>query len=131
MDRIISAFHSHLQLEDPETMNPQYLSLCAAVAGILALAGAAQAQDRTLALTIRDHKFEPAELEIPAGAKVKLQIKNADATPEEFDSSQLHREKVIPAGQEVSVIIGPLKPGRYEFIGEFHKETARGAILVK
>jgi plastocyanin len=131
MDRIISASHSHLQLWDVETMNPSHLILCTAVAGILVMAGTAQAQDRTVALTIKDHKFDPAEFEVPAGAKVKLQVKNADATPEEFDSSQLHREKVIPAGQEASIVIGPLKPGRYEFVGEFHKETARGAIVVK
>ena len=91
----------------------------------------AYADDPSFALTIKDHKFEPSEIEIPANTKVKLQVKNADATPEEFDSSQLHREKVIPGGQEASIFVGPLKPGRYEFIGEFHSKTARGVVIVK
>jgi len=91
----------------------------------------AYADDPTFALTIKDHKFEPSEIEIPANTKVKLQVKNADATPEEFDSSQLHREKVIPGGQEASIFIGPLKPGRYEFMGEFNSKTARGVVIVK
>jgi hypothetical protein len=84
------------------------------------IAAPAFAQDQTFALTIKDHKFEPAEIEIPANTKVTLKVTNADATPEEFDSSQLHREKVIPAGKDALIVIGPLKPGRYEFVGEYH-----------
>lgn len=112
-------------------MSAPLWSLSSALAATLLLAGQSLAQDQTIRLTIKDHKFDPAELEIPADTKVKLQVKNADATPEEFDSSQLHREKVIPGGQEASIFVGPLKPGRYEFIGEFNSQTARGAITVK
>ena len=108
-----------------------YLLLAAAAVAAPLAATPAVAQEPSFSLTIRDHKFEPAEIEIPANVKVKLQVKNADATPEEFDSAQLHREKVIPGGQEASIFIGPLKPGRYEFMGEFHSKTARGAVIVK
>ena len=97
----------------------------------LVAASPARADDPAFVLTIKNHKFEPSEIEVPANTKVKLQVKNTDATPEEFDSPQLHREKVIPGGQEGSVFIGPLKPGRYEFIGEFNSKTARGAVVVK
>jgi hypothetical protein len=51
--------------------------------------------------------------------------------PEEFESSKLHREKVVPGGKEITIIIGPLKPGRYEFVGDFNRATAHGAIIVK
>ena len=93
--------------------------------------GLVLAQEQSFRLTIKDHKFEPAEFEIPANTKVTLQVKNEDATPEEFESSTLHREKVVPAGKEVSIFVGPLKPGRYEFIGDFNRATARGVIVVK
>lgn len=91
----------------------------------------ATAQEPTFNLTIRDHKFEPLELEVPAGVKIKLVVKNADPTPEEFESVELRREKVIPGGQEGIVFVGPLKPGRYEFFGDFNPKSARGHLVVK
>jgi plastocyanin len=89
------------------------------------------AQEATFTLAIKDHKFQPTEIEIPAGKKVALIVKNEDPTPEEFESVQLRREKVVPGGQEITVYIGPLKPGRYEFFGDFNPKTARGHIVVK
>ncbi len=91
----------------------------------------AWAQVPNFALTVRNHQFEPTELHIPAGQKIELQVTNADPTPEEFESYPLHREKVIPGGQTVTIYIGPLVPGRYEFFGDFNPRTARGAIIVK
>ena len=82
-------------------------------------------------LTIRDHRFEPAELQVPAGEKIKLIIDNQDESAEEFDSHELNREKVIPAKSTAPVYIGPLSPGRYTFIGEFHEKTANGVIIAE
>jgi len=82
-------------------------------------------------ITIKDHKFDPAEIELPKGTKVKLVVKNLDPTPEEFESHDLKREKVVAGNGEITVSIGPLEPGRYEFVGEFNEKTARGAIVVK
>ena len=79
-------------------------------------------------LTIRNHQFVPDQLVVPAGKKIKLVISNADSTPEEFESYTLNREKVIPGNSKASVYVGPLEPGKYEFIGEFHEATARGVI---
>ena len=112
---------------------PRLVFFLSAVAAFFfaASGGLALAQEQSFRLTIKDHKFEPAEFEIPANTKVTLQVKNEDATPEEFESSTLHREKVVPAGKEVSIFVGPLKPGRYEFIGDFNRATARGVIVVK
>jgi hypothetical protein len=94
-------------------------------------AGVALADDPTAELTVRNHKFEPAELQVPANTKMKLVIKNADTTPEEFESVELRREKVVPGGQEIIVYVGPLAPGTYEFFGDFHPETARGRLVAK
>ena len=68
---------------------------------------------------------------MPAGKKVKIVIKNQDATPEEFESHTLNREKLIPGNASATVYIGPLSPGRYPFIGEFNEKTAQGVIVVK
>ncbi|MBV8657250.1 MAG: cupredoxin domain-containing protein [Burkholderiales bacterium] len=106
-------------------------SLFAASLAALVLAAPAQADDATFNLTLKDHRFDPQSIEVPAGKKVKLLIKNLDSAAEEFDSDDLHREKVIPAGHEGVVIIGPLKAGTYKFQGEYNPKTASGTIVVK
>ena len=91
----------------------------------------AQSADTEFSLVIRDHRFEPAELRIPAGKKVKILIDNQDPTPEEFDSHELNREKVIPAKSKAPIFVGPLAPGRYPFIGEFNAQTAKGVLIAE
>jgi plastocyanin len=82
-------------------------------------------------LVIRNHKFEPEEIRVPAGKRVSLYVSNDDATPEEFDSAALKVEKVIAGKSKGLVRIGPLSPGRYEFIGEFHADTAKGVVIAE
>ena len=82
-------------------------------------------------LVIRDHRFEPSVLEIPAGQKVRIVVRNLDATPEEFESYELRREKVIAGNGEAILYIGPLKPGEYPFFGEFNQETAQGRVIAR
>jgi len=94
-------------------------------------ATSAMAQDAPYTLILKDHKFQPTEIEIPADKKIMLIVKNQDPTPEEFESIELRREKVVPGGEQITVYIGPLKPGRYEFFGDFTPATARGHIVAK
>lgn len=82
-------------------------------------------------LTIKNHKFEPDTLKVPANSKIVLRVKNADTTAEEFESDDLSREKVIPAGDTLNINVGPLKPGTYEFEGEYHEDTAKGKIIAE
>lgn len=82
-------------------------------------------------ISIKDHRFEPEEIVIPAGTKVKLRVHNQDATPEEFESYELHREKVIAGGSSAVIFVGPLKPGTYPFFGEFNPDTAQGRLRVE
>lgn len=91
----------------------------------------AWAADAEYALVIRDHRFEPAEIRVPANQKVKLVVHNQDSTPEEFESHKLNREKIIAPGAKVNIYIGPLKPGSYPFVGEFHEKTARGVVIAE
>lgn len=102
----------------------------AALAGVLSVATPARAQ-AVFVIVIKDHRMVPAELQVPAGKKVKLLVDNQDPTPEEFESHSLNREKIIPGNTKATIFIGPLKPGSYEFFGEFHQETAQGRIIVK
>ncbi len=81
-------------------------------------------------LEIRDHLFQPEELHIPAHTKVKLVVYNRDPTPEEFESYELNREKVIMGGRKANIFIGPLEPGIYPFFGEFNPGTAQGRVVV-
>jgi plastocyanin len=84
-------------------------------------------------LTIKNHSFEPKEITLPAGKKIKLLVVNQDATPAEFESKPLGREKVIPGKSTGIVNLGPLKPGRYPFVEEYHETeaAAQGTIIVK
>ena len=81
-------------------------------------------------ITIKDHLFYPAEINVPAHTKVKLLIINDDPTPEELESYELNREKVIVGKSKAVVFIGPLQPGVYPFFGEFNMSTAQGKIIV-
>jgi len=82
-------------------------------------------------LTLKNHVYTPATITIPANTKVVLHVKNLDDTAEEFESEKLNREKVIPAGQELALPVGPLEAGSYPFIGDYHEDTAHGEIIVK
>jgi plastocyanin domain-containing protein len=82
-------------------------------------------------LTIKDHRFEPTEVVVPAGQKVRLVIENKDPTPEEFESYSLNREKIVPGNGKIVLFVGPLEPGKYEFFGEFNMATARGWLIAR
>ncbi|MBS1212066.1 MAG: hypothetical protein H6R26_682 [Proteobacteria bacterium] len=91
----------------------------------------AQSADAEILLTIKEHRFDPAEVRVPANQKVKLLVQNLDATAEEFESHALNREKVIPGNSKATLYIGPLSPGRYSFFGEFHEQTAKGTVIAE
>jgi plastocyanin len=96
---------------------------------VMGFAGAAAAE--TYTLTIKDHKFDPAELKIPADKPATLVVKNLDSTPEEFESKPFRIEKVVPANSEASFQLRAMKPGRYKFFGEFHEDSAKGEVVVE
>lgn len=109
-------------------MRPFFILLALVTAMSFAPA-AAQAQDYTL--TIKDHKFTPTELKVPANKRVTITVINDDATAEEFESKPMKVEKVIPGKSKATVRIGPLKPGSYPFVGEFHEATAKGVVIAE
>jgi len=93
-------------------------------------AGVARAEEPvTLSVTIKDHKFEPAEVHAPAGKPITFAVKNLGSVAAEFESDALHIEKVIPPGGEATVHVRPLEPGRYNFFDDFHRAT-QGFLIV-
>ena len=89
------------------------------------------AADTEFTLVIKDHHFVPSEIRVPVGQKVKLIVENQDATPEEFESHELNREKIVAPKSKFSIFIGPLKAGKYPFFGEFNQATARGLVIAE
>ena len=103
--------------------------LFAALLGCALAAGAEELP--TLRLSMKDGRFQPEVLKAPANIKFKLILKNEGASAEEFESEELHKEKVLAPGAESFLIFQPLKPGSYKFFGEFHPQTAQGRLVVE
>lgn len=80
---------------------------------------------------IQNHTFQPSKIKIPAESKVILVVENSDDSREEFESNSLQQEKIIKPKSRKKIYIGPLSPGEYSFVGEFHPNTARGVIIVE
>lgn len=82
-------------------------------------------------LTIKNHRYEPTTLRVPADTKIKIKIVNSDSTPEEFESSDFNREKIVMPNSSITVFVGPLKAGKYGFFGDFHQDTAQGTLIAE
>lgn len=104
--------------------------MLAACAAIPAAATGASAQQAAVAITVKGHQFQPAEVHAPANKQLAIHVKNLDAAAMEFESVSLRVEKVVAAGSEGVVNVRPLAPGRYEFFDDFHQET-RGVLVVQ
>jgi plastocyanin len=113
---------------DADTAAVVAVLACAAVVGIAAPPARA---DEPIEIRIRDHRFVPDVVEVPANTKFRLLVINEDADAEEFESYVLNREKVVRPGGRITVFLPPLKAGEYGFFGEFHPETAKGKIVAR
>ncbi|HET7019160.1 MAG TPA: cupredoxin domain-containing protein [Xanthobacteraceae bacterium] len=101
------------------------------LAVVVAALSVASAQAQEFNIVIRNNAFEPQEIRVPAGKRVSIYVSNEDASAEEFESPALKVEKVIPGKSKGLVRVGPLAPGRYEFFGEFHPNTAKGVVIAE
>jgi plastocyanin len=103
----------------------------ALAAALLLLPLAARAEEPTIALTLKDHKFSPEGITIPAGTRVHFSVENQDASAAEFESDEFRAEKVLPPGKTTVVTFGPLKPGTYEFHDEYHEAASKTHLTVR
>ena len=110
------------------------LVFCASAFGLIpacfVVAPAHAAEEVVIEISIKDHKFAPDAIKLPAGQAAKLIVKNLDATPEEFESNDIGFEKIIAGNSEATIRVKPLEEGTYIFFGEFHMDTAFGHIVV-
>jgi Cupredoxin-like domain len=107
------------------------LTMVGAVMAAAILAGSLSAQESAaVAISVKGHQFDPAELHAPANKPLAIRVKNLDSSPMEFESKALRVEKVIAAGGEGVVTVRALAPGRYEFFDDFHEQT-RGFLVVQ
>lgn len=91
----------------------------------------ARADDEpTFHLVIKDHKFQPANITIPAHTRVKLIVENQQDMPSEFESFPLNREKVVTGRSKIVIYLSPMDPGTYTFFDDFHRET-KGTVTAK
>jgi heme/copper-type cytochrome/quinol oxidase subunit 2 len=102
------------------------------IAALLALPLAAFATEVPMfTLTIKNHRYEPTTLKVPADTKIRIKIVNNDSTPEEFESSEFNREKIVMPNSSITVFVGPLTAGKYGFFGDFHQDTAQGTLIAE
>ncbi len=142
-----------MEIEEPRRPNPQFANpkipdpsaekqnggrqhlmktnFIIAAASFMLISLSAFASEKEFLIQIKDHQFQPKILEVLAGEKFKLVVENLDKTLEEFESSDLKKEKLVGAGKKITIIISPLRPGEYKFFGDFHQKTAQGKIIVK
>jgi hypothetical protein len=99
----------------------------------LGLAGKAThaAEMATFEIVARDGRLYPERLEVPAGVKLKLMLRNEGKTPVEIENLELRVEKVLAPDAAASITIQPLRPGSYSFIDEFHAETGKMLLVAK
>lgn len=105
------------------------------LAAVLMLAmaplGACRAELPGALLVLQNGRITPAQLELPAGQRIKLRLQNKGPGPIEFENLELRIEKVLAEGGESFVVLAPMRPGRYRFIDEFHPETGVFDLLIR
>jgi|SRR6478735_28604 len=87
-------------------------------------------QSASVAVSVKNHSFHPAQIHAPANVPVDLRVKNLDSTAMEFESDTLHVEKVVNGNSEVVIRLKPLAPGRYEFYDDYHQDST-GVLMVR
>jgi hypothetical protein len=109
----------------------KFIGLGALALGAFAAGAAAAQQATTVQLTLKDHRFSPAEVRAPANAPVTIVLRNLDPTPAEFESKTLRVEKVAAGGATVTINIRALAPGRYRFFDDYNEATTFGFLVVE
>jgi hypothetical protein len=102
------------------------------IAGLSWIGPSVQAQETVVSvqISVKDHRFQPAEIHVAANKPIMLRIKNLDATPMEFESVTLRVEKVVAGNSEGIIRLRALSPGRYDFFDDFRPET-RGTLVTQ
>ncbi|HEY2009076.1 MAG TPA: cupredoxin domain-containing protein [Rhizomicrobium sp.] len=101
------------------------------LASLLLIAAAPALADTQISVTLKNHKFSPSVIKVKANQPAMIVLSNDDDTADEFDSSSLKVEKVVPGHQKGNVRLRALAPGKYPFMGEYHAATAQGVVVAE
>ena len=91
----------------------------------------ARAEDPTFRIEFKDGVVAPKRIEVPAKTRIVLELVNTGATPAEFESKELRKEKVVAPGTSSSLVLRALDPGEYEFMDDFHPDSPPSILVVK
>jgi len=131
IDEAIQAIHFASENQEEAVVREWFPKLDAALSTEEAAADVKPVKQEFYTIVIKDHKFSPEKVIVPAGEKIKLIVDNQDPTPEEFESHDMNREKIIRGNKKATIYVGPLQPGKYHYFGEFNMDTANGYIIAK
>jgi hypothetical protein len=98
---------------------------------LLLLLTASAFADDGIVVHLKNHRFIPSAITVKANQPSTIVLYNDDDTADEFDSSSLKIEKVVPGHQKGNIRVRPLAPGKYPFMGEYHAATAQGVVISK
>ena len=110
------------------------LAVCLTLAALVLAPGRARGEqsDRpTFEVVAESGRFNPAELSVPADTRFVVQVRNGEKATIEFESFELHRERVVQPGETIAVNMPSLSPGTYKFFDDYHQDTPQGTIVVK
>lgn len=131
IDEAIQAVHYASENHEEAKVREWFAKLEPAAGNLHAEPETKKSDDLSYEIRIKDHTFTPAELKVPAGKKIKLVVFNDDPTPEEFESDDFRREKIIAGNSNATIFVGPLEPGKYRFFGEFNLDKANGHLIAE
>lgn len=100
-----------------------------ALALFLLAAATAYAQETSLSVSVKDHRFQPQQLTARANVPISIRVRNLDSERMEFESTNPSVEKVIGGKSEAVVKIKPLAPGRYEFYDDFNQQATMTLVV--
>jgi Cupredoxin-like domain len=103
-----------------------FIALVFAAAGVPAKAQ----QAASVSISVKNHRFQPAQIHAPAKVPIELRVKNLDPTPMEFESVSLRVEKVVSGNSEGIIRLRPLEAGSYNFFDDFNPQTT-GVLVVR
>jgi hypothetical protein len=82
-------------------------------------------------IELKDGAISPLRLEVPANRTFKIELRNTGTTPAEFESLELHREKVLAPQSTSFIVIKNLDPGEYKFFDDFHPDAPQAVLVAK
>jgi hypothetical protein len=95
------------------------------------LASAQAEDDPVFTIEFHDGKVAPVRVEVPANRRFKIELRNSGVTPAEFESNELHKEKVLAPGTTSILVFRTLDPGEYTFFDDFHPDAPKAVLVAK